>query len=191
LFPGKSVIAEGNPLPVRRVVVRAEIAPAVVVLAVVRSREPTGEVSQKEDMSEIAERRFVTAAESVTELSPFTLNAWLSRPDIVPCAGLLMVRATMDPGRCHPFHHHPAREEIIYVLSGQAEQWCGDQHRVLKPGEMLLIPKGEVHGTYNPFREPVVFLAILSPVDAEGPAMVDVSTEEPWAGLRQGFTPCT
>ena len=66
-----------------------------------------------------------------------------------------------------------------------------DQHRVLKPGEMLLIPKGEVHGTYNPFREPVVFLAILSPVDAEGPAMVDVSTEEPWAGLRQGFKPCT
>ncbi len=141
--------------------------------------------------AEVLLRRFVGAAESITEPSPFTLNAWLSRPDIVPCGELLLVRATMEPGRCHPFHHHPTREEIIYVVSGQAEQWCGSEYRILKPGEMVLIPKGEVHGTYNPFREPVVFLAILSPASAAEPAMVDVSTEAPWAGLRQGFTPCT
>ena len=134
-----------------------------------------------------AERRFVTATEAVTELSPFTLNAWLSRPDIVPCRDLLMVRATMDPGFCHPFHHHPTREEIIYVISGQAEQWCGDAHRVLKPGEMVLIPKGEVHGTYNPFREPVVFLAILAPAVAAGPDMVDASLTAPWTGKREGL----
>lgn len=141
-------------------------------------------------MNEIADRRFVTAADSVTELSPFTLNAWLSRPDIVPCRDLLMVRATMEPGRCHAFHHHPTREEVIYVLSGQAEQWCGREFRGLKPGEMVLIPKGEVHGTYNPFREPVVFLAILAPAEAAEPSMVDVSTEEPWASLRAGLPPC-
>lgn len=142
--------------------------------------------------SAISARRFVTAAESVTEQSPFTLNAWLSRPDIVPCRDLLMVRATMEPGRCHAFHHHPTREEIIYVISGQAEQWCGREYRVLKPGELVLIPKGEVHGTYNPFREPVVFLAILAPAQAGEPAMVDVSGEAPWAGLRQslGLTEC-
>jgi quercetin dioxygenase-like cupin family protein len=142
-------------------------------------------------MTDIAHRRFVTPAESVTEPTAFTLNAWLSRPDIVPCGELLMVRATMEPGRCHPFHHHPTREEIIYVVSGQAEQWCGREHRVLHPGEMVLIPKGEVHGTYNPFREPVVFLAILSPANAAEPGVVDVSTEEPWATLRKGMTPCT
>lgn len=141
-------------------------------------------------MSEVELRRFVTAAESITEPSPFTLNAWLARPDIVPCCDLLLVRATMEPGRCHAFHHHPTREEIIYVLSGQAEQWCGREHRILKPGEMVLIPKGEVHGTYNPFREPVVFLAILAPAVADGPAMVDVSAEAPWASLRAGLTPC-
>ncbi|KAB2662034.1 MAG: cupin domain-containing protein [Verrucomicrobia bacterium] len=138
-------------------------------------------------MDPIADRRFVAAAEAVTELSPFTLNAWMSRPDIVPCRELLMVRATMEPGFCHPFHRHPTREEIIYVLSGQAEQWCGDRHRVLKPGEMVLIPAGEAHGTYNPFREPVVFLAILAPAGAAGPDMVDVSGEAPWVGKREGL----
>ncbi len=101
-----------------------------------------------------------------------------------------MVRANMDAGRSHPFHTHPTREEIIYVLSGRAEQWIGTDHRILGPGEMVLIPKGEVHGTYNPFRERLVFLAILSPSNAPEPGIVDVSTEEPWASLRIGFPPC-
>jgi quercetin dioxygenase-like cupin family protein len=143
-------------------------------------------------MSNPASRRFVTVTDSITEPTAFTLNAWLSRPDVVPCQDLLLVRATMEPGRCHPFHHHPTREEIIYIISGQAEQWCGHEYKVLKPGEMVLIPKGEVHGTYNPFREPVVFLAILAPANAAGPDVVDVSTEAPWAGRREslGLGPC-
>jgi len=143
-------------------------------------------------MSNPAARRFVTVTDSITEQTAFTLNAWLSRPDVVPCQDLLLVRATMEPGRCHPFHHHPTREEIIYVISGQAEQWCGNEYKVLKPGEMVLIPKGEVHGTYNPYREPVVFLAILAPANAPGPDVVDVSTEAPWSGRREslGLDPC-
>jgi quercetin dioxygenase-like cupin family protein len=140
--------------------------------------------------SDLAQRRFVTADGVIAEQTAFTLNTWLSRPDIVPCDQLLLVRATLDPGRCHPFHHHPTREEIIYILSGQAEQWCGDQKRLLRAGEMVLIPKGEVHGTYNPHPEPVIFLAILSPAKAEEPGTVDVSSDEPWASLRRGLPVC-
>ncbi len=138
-------------------------------------------------------RRFVTAAEKVDFLSPWTLEEWLCRSDVVPNQELLMVRANMEAGRSHPFHTHPTREEIIYILSGRAEQWIGEQQRVLGPGEMVLIPKREVHGTYNPFRERLVFLAILSPAQAPEPGIVDVSTEEPWASLRQkhGLPVCT
>jgi quercetin dioxygenase-like cupin family protein len=135
----------------------------------------------------VSEQRFVTAAESRTDLTPYTLNTWLSRPDIVPCESLLLVRATLDAGRCHGFHRHPTREEIIYILSGQAEQWCGRQHRILEAGEMVLIPKNEIHGTYNPFREPVIFLAMLSPVEAEEPGTVNEWDHEPWASLRQSL----
>ena len=139
----------------------------------------------------IATRRFVTAGEKVDFLSPWTLEEWLCRADVVPNRELLMVRANMEPLRSHPFHTHPTREEIIYVLSGRAEQWIGRQHRILGPGEMVLIPKGEVHGTYNPFNERLVFLAILSPANAPDPAIVDVSQEEPWRSLRQGFPKVT
>lgn len=135
-------------------------------------------------MSRVADRRFVTAAEKIDFVSPWTLEEWLCRRDIVPNQELLMVRANMEPGRSHPFHTHPTREEIIYILSGRAEQWIGREHRILGPGEMVLIPKGEVHGTYNIFRERLVFLAILSPANAPDPAIVDVSTQEPWSSIR-------
>jgi mannose-6-phosphate isomerase-like protein (cupin superfamily) len=73
----------------------------------------------------------------------------------------------------------------------RAEQWIGRQHRILGPGEMVLISNGEVHGTYNPFNERLVFLAILSPANAPEPGIVDVSMEEPWCSLRNGFPPVT
>ena len=137
----------------------------------------------------IENRRFVTAAEKVDFKSPWTLEEWLCRSDIVPNQDLMMVRANMEAGRSHPFHTHPTREEIIYILSGRAEQWIGREHRILSPGEMVFIPKGEVHGTYNPFGERLVFLAILSPANAAEPGIVDVSTEEPWVSIRPKQSP--
>lgn len=137
-------------------------------------------------------RRFVTAAEKVDFQSAWTLEEWLCRGDIVKNEELLMVRANMEPRRCHPFHNHPTREELIYIISGRAEQWVGKEHRVLGPGELVFIPKGEIHGTYNPYNERLVFLAILSPANAADPAVVDYSTQEPWASLRGAeFGPCT
>ena len=135
-------------------------------------------------MNDIAARRFVTAAEKVDFVSPWTLEEWICRSDVVKNEQLLLVRANMDPFRSHPFHNHPTREELIFIISGQAEQWVGKEHRILKPGEMAFIPMGEIHGTYNPFSERLVFLAILSPAKAAEPGIVDVSTQEPWASLR-------
>ncbi len=133
----------------------------------------------------LADRRFVTAAEKVDFLSPWTLEEWICRPDVVNNEQLLIVRANMEPGRDHPFHSHPTREECIYILSGRAEQWVGKQKRILGPGEMAFIPMGEVHGTYNPFNERLVFLAILSPSNAAEPGLVDHSQEVEWKSVRR------
>lgn len=133
----------------------------------------------------ITSRRFVTPSEKVDFLSPWTLEEWLCRGDIVNNEHLMLVRANMEPGKDHPFHSHPTREEIIYVISGQAEQWVGYEKRILKPGDIAFIPMGEVHGTYNPFDEKLVFLAILSPAKADEPGIVDHSQDEPWKSLRR------
>ena len=141
------------------------------------------------------ERRFVQIADAIRETNPWTNNEWLCRPDLVPAEKLLLVRANMDPMHCHPFHYHAHREEIIHVIYGRAEQWVGDQFRILGPGEIAHIPPGVVHGTFNPHAEPLVFLAILSPAKLDDslaaiPDPFDVSTLQPWESIRFGRTPC-
>ena len=140
-------------------------------------------------------RRFVQTADVIREANPWANVEWLCRPDIVAAEKLLLVRANIDPMHCHPFHHHPHREEIIYVLYGRAEQWVGPEHRILAAGDMAHIPAGTIHATYNPHPEPLVFLAILSPAKlpdalAAAPDPFDVSATEPWASIRRGMTPC-
>jgi quercetin dioxygenase-like cupin family protein len=142
-----------------------------------------------------AARRFVQNGEAIRETNPWTHNEWLCRPDLVAAEKLLMVRATMPPGHCHPFHRHPHREEIIHVLEGRAEQWVDGEYRILGPGEIAHLPAGVVHATYNPFEETLVFHAILSPAllpedEAQAVDPEDVSHLEPWASIRNGMTPC-
>ena len=75
-------------------------------------------------------------------------------------------------------------EEIIYVVSGIAEQWVDREKRELKAGQIAHIPMDMVHGTYNNGPDELVFLAILSPAKIHGPALIDVSGEDPWRTMR-------
>ena len=139
--------------------------------------------------------QFVQNADAIRETNAWADMEWLCRPDIVAADKLLLVRVTMPPHHCHPFHTHPHREEVIYVISGQAEQWVDQDHRNLVTGDTAHIPAGTVHATYNPHDEPLVFLAILSPANLpDDQAAVtdpqDVSTEAPWSSLRANLPPC-
>ena len=127
---------------------------------------------------------FITADDIQVEELPWGPHDWLCRPGMTDAEGLLLVRVHMPPGKAHQFHYHPTMEEIIYVLEGQAEQWVGQDHKILKPGEMAHIPMGMVHGTYNPFETTLRFLAILSPAKFEGPALIDVCQEPPWCDIK-------
>lgn len=128
--------------------------------------------------------RFVTSADVEVEELPWGPHEWLCRPGLTDARDLLLVRVRMPPGTGHAFHRHPAMEEIIYVVSGTAEQWVDQGVRRLGAGEIAHVPKNVVHGTYNAGAETLVFLAILSPAQFEGPALVDVSGELPWSTLR-------
>jgi quercetin dioxygenase-like cupin family protein len=128
--------------------------------------------------------RFVTSQDAQVEVLPWGPHEWLCRPGLVAAEKLQLVRVSMPPGRAHQFHRHPCMEEVLYFLEGKAEQWVGQEHRVLGPGDVAHVPQDEVHGTYNVFRERVVFLAILSPAKFAGPALVDVSQDEPWRSLK-------
>ena len=129
-------------------------------------------------------QRFVTAREMKVDQLRWGPHDWLCRPDIVDAEELLLVRVHMPPGQAHQFHRHPEMEEIIYVLEGTAEQWVDRDKRLLRAGEMAHIPADMVHGTYNAGDDTLRFLAILSPAKIKGPALIDMSQEEPWRSLR-------
>src|SRR5690625_3364706 len=130
------------------------------------------------------EKKFLTGEAVKSENLDRGLHHWLSTPELTGSEQFITVRVEVGAGNGHPFHRHPGMEEIIYILSGRAEQWLKDEKRILKKDEAVFIPEDVVHATYNAGDEPLVFLAILSPArDLEG-TMIDVSDEEPWCNLR-------
>jgi quercetin dioxygenase-like cupin family protein len=128
--------------------------------------------------------RFVTAKAARIEKAPWGKHWWLSEAALTGTKLLTLVRVTMRPGTGHQFHHHPAREEIIYIVDGVAEQWVGREKRTLRKGECAFIPKKVVHAIFNSSKKPMTFLAILSPARAKGPFLVDCYDKEPWKSIR-------
>ncbi len=49
---------------------------------------------------------------------------------------------TIHPGKRNPFHSHPNREELLYVVSGEGEHKLGDEVFHLTPGAVIRIPRG-------------------------------------------------
>jgi quercetin dioxygenase-like cupin family protein len=129
--------------------------------------------------------RFVSFRETEVEpVPPGKVHHWYCKPGMVADTNLNFVRARLEPGQAHPFHHHPHMEEILYILSGAAEQWVEREKRLMGPGDSLYLPIGIVHGTYNAGPEPLDFLAILSPAKNPGPFTVGDSGQAPWKSLR-------
>jgi len=129
--------------------------------------------------------RFVSFAETEVEhVPPGKIHHWYCKPGMVQDANLMFVRARLQSGEAHAFHHHPEMEEILYVLSGKAEQWVEREKRVMTAGDSLYLPPGIIHGTYNIGQGVLEFLAILAPARITGPMTVDDSQQEPWRSLR-------
>lgn len=135
-------------------------------------------------MSQSELLRFITKDDVQVEEAPWGVHDWISREGLTEADHLMLVRVDMPPGKAHEFHRHPHMEEIIYVISGKAEQWVDQDSQILGPGDSAHIPMDMVHGTYNAGDENLVFLAILSPAKFDGPVLVDVSEDEPWVHMR-------
>ena len=49
-----------------------------------------------------------------------------------------------------PKHMHPNTNEIQYILDGTGTIWLGDKEVTVKPGDLVIIPKGTPHGGTKP-----------------------------------------
>lgn len=71
----------------------------------------------------------------------------------VGATGICMHLLTIPPGARAKAHLHEAHETTIYVISGTASMWYGEdlaEHLTVSEGELLYIPANMPHLPYNP-----------------------------------------
>ncbi len=103
----------------------------------------------------------------------------------VPAKDVILVRATFAVGEGHGFHYHEDREEFLYVLEGEVEQWVGEEKRVCGEGDVIYVPAGVVHASFNVGEGDARLLAIFGNKSSVAALAVDVSDREPWRGVRR------
>ncbi len=110
-----------------------------------------------------------------------------SNPGFTPTEDLLFVHVTVPPGGGHAFHNHPNKEEVIYILEGEAEQWLEQEMQIVGPGSSVFIPKSAVHATFNRTGKELKFIAVITPCSSEGPVQNMLDHLEPWKSILAGM----
>ena len=129
--------------------------------------------------------KFMLSKETPPETLDWGKLRWMSNPPATGAKELTVIEVNITPGNGHDFHKHPDQEEVIYVISGQVEQWLEREKRVLGPGDSVFIGADVVHASFNVGDTDARLLAILGPcIGSEGYELVDVAAESPWNELR-------
>ena len=64
-----------------------------------------------------------------------------------------------DDASCSP----DSSDEIYVVISGEVVMTAGDGRRVLRPGDALYAPSGELHGVRNESDQPAELILVFGP----------------------------
>ena len=86
--------------------------------------------------------------------------------ETVGATGVCMHLLTIPPGGKAKAHKHENHETAIYVISGEAHTWYGEQlekHVIVKAGDMFYIPAGMPHLPANLVDQPCV--AVIARTD--------------------------
>ena len=129
--------------------------------------------------------KFILSGDVEREQLDWGELGWISRPAMTGAGDVTVIEVTLKPGKGHDFHKHPTQEEVIYVMSGEIEQWLEAEKQVLKRGDSIFIDAGVVHASFNVGRDAAVLMVVLGPCDGEaGYIAVEVADQEPWNRLR-------
>ena len=130
--------------------------------------------------------KFVAQQDVVRDQVDWGELAWISRPSDTGSAQITQVLVRLEPGFGHDFHRHLRQEEVLYVLSGEVEQWLETEKRTLKAGDAFFVSRGIVHASFNTGTKTATFLVVLSPsVGDAGYESEEVAAEAPWSTLRR------
>lgn len=85
--------------------------------------------------------------------------------------GFALMEYRGKPGNEPPPHIHLWENEIVYVLDGVMEMYCGDTVMLLHPGEMAFVPRGQPHAFY--IRSTQFWALVIVQAVGEHPVQLD------------------
>ena len=89
---------------------------------------------------------------------------WLVTPSVVDGAANTQGEVIILPGKGHERHNHPGAEELIYVISGEAEQTVGDGPPfTIREGDLVHVPVAAYHSTFNRTWRPLRLVVTYTP----------------------------
>jgi quercetin dioxygenase-like cupin family protein len=74
-------------------------------------------------------------------------------------AGVSIIKVDTPPGRGPSLHRHEY-EEVFVLHKGEVTFTLGDDTRVARPGDIVVVPAGTPHGFVNSGDEPLGMTAI-------------------------------
>ncbi len=96
---------------------------------------------------------FVTPGDVEMQQFEWGTFQWMNTPKTTGTGNMCMGIGRIYPGKGHERHNHPEGEEFIYVIGGTSEQMVetpeGPVKKIMQAGEMVFVPKGAYHSTYN------------------------------------------
>jgi quercetin dioxygenase-like cupin family protein len=105
----------------------------------------------------------------------FTLSNYLQPSDGEPIRSVVsrhddtaVVAWYVKPGQHLPAHRHSHGQDTWVILSGTGTyQLDEDGHtQIISAGDVVIAPRGAVHGVYNHGTEPLIFTGIVSPAES-------------------------
>ncbi|MCL4534719.1 MAG: cupin domain-containing protein [Bacteroidetes bacterium] len=68
-----------------------------------------------------------------------------------------------DPGLSLPLHAHEDGDEYIYLFEGEGRFLVGEEDFEVKQGQLVKVPKGVMHRSYNTSDKPFVCFYLVHP----------------------------
>ena len=97
-------------------------------------------------------------------INPGVQSRQLVWPKNSPESKTTITYVTMEPGSVSERHAHKVSEQISILERGEGTLLLENQQtEVLRAGDIVRTPAGEIHGVENSGKEPLVYLAITTP----------------------------
>lgn len=122
----------------------------------------------------------ISVRATAAPLQPGTIDLMAFAPDAMPTptslfSALRSKTLVVTDGMTLAFqtgtvskHFHADANEVQIVLAGSGSEWLGDKQVAIKPGTLIVIPKGTIHGGWTATSQPLELVSIKTPPQAPG-----------------------